>query len=94
MLVLLFPEDLSQRRNVNRKVVFLNELVFPNHVEQLVFREDFTAVLDQREKQIERFGLQRNCFTVAKKQPAVRIKLEFAKAKHIFTRLAHRVSKD
>src|SRR5262249_42410117 len=58
----------SQDRNVVGEVGFLNYGVGPDHSHQLIFFQQTSVTLDQREQQVEDFGLKRDDLAVAQQQ--------------------------
>lgn len=55
MVALALAENLSERRDVNFKISFFDELSGPYSSEEIVFAQDLTAKFDQCKKQIEGF---------------------------------------
>src|SRR5580765_2604124 len=72
-LVFSLSQHFSQSRDLNGKIGFLDDLALPNRVQDLVFRNYVSVLLDQESKQIECLGVQREWFAVAPKLPMLSI---------------------
>jgi hypothetical protein len=66
-------EDPPQRRDVLRQIVFLDERIGPDQLQQVFFRDQATLARHQRQERVDGFGSQRNRLVVAQQDFVDRI---------------------
>jgi hypothetical protein len=89
MPVLPIAQRLAQLRDVVGEVGFLNYGVGPDHSHQLIFFQQTSVTLDQREQQVEDFGLKRDDLAVAQQEVFRRIQAERAEFVDVLCLQAH-----
>jgi cyanophycinase-like exopeptidase len=76
----IIAERLSQLSDQILYVLFLDDLPFPDLIEQLLFRHDRRAVIDQHFQQSERLGREVNLRAVAQELAALGVEDEIAES--------------
>src|SRR5262245_7052341 len=66
-------EDFSESRYLHRNVCFLDKLILPYELHQLVLGDNAAAVFDKHHQQVESFCVERNRFPGASQLPARRV---------------------
>src|SRR5215470_14515698 len=89
----VLAKGFSQDRDVVGEVGFLNYCVGPDHSHQLIFFQQTSVTLDQREQKVEDFGLQRDDGAVAHQQALGGVQLIEAEFVNLLWLMAHEHSK-
>src|SRR5262245_13380678 len=79
MLVWLFVEGLSQRADVAGQVVLLHHGVGPNLLQQFILLQHLSAILDQRQQNLEGFKVEWHNLPVARQDVFDRVHAKRAK---------------
>src|SRR5437868_2909319 len=90
MLLRAFAERFAQGRDVDGQVLFLDNGVGPDAVEQRPFVENLAAAFDQRQQRLEGLGSQRHRLARAPEQPLYGIQPESAELINSLCCLSHK----
>ena len=84
------PESFPEQGNILGQIAFLDEGVRPHPLHQVVFFDYVTAMLNQREENVENFGGQGDGFPVAQQHTLDRVQAKAAKLIEMTLLLAHK----
>src|SRR5262249_3812938 len=88
----VLTQRFSQDRNVAGDVRLFNKGIGPDHCHQLLFFNQTPMTLDQREQQIEDFGLQRDNLAVAQQHSFGDVQSIRAEFVNVLSRMTHNKS--